>query len=297
MNRVEIQEMSRKARLLSTTGTKIESTRPPGRPPGRSWNPWHGCRYCAPECGKPAPGNPQPKGAGCYAEREDSRNLHPHLAGVTVDGKWSELAIRNTETQWEAPKHYAAGTLCFTCSMSDFWFEAVPLEWQIEALDRIEEAYWVLFLMLTKRPAIAIRRLAQMKRTLPADLWFGATCGHPQSLPLLRPLRRIEATKKFLSVESLLAPMVPGLDLTDIDWVIAGGESGPRHRPCLPEWVRAVRDLCLVKQVPFFFKQWGHASNNPDWENELARSSKGGATLDGRLWREFPELPPILPKP
>jgi protein gp37 len=85
--------------------------------------------------------------------------------------------------------------------------------------------------------------------------------------------------------------MVPGLDLDGIGWVIAGGESGRQHpRPCNPDWVRAVRDLCVERGVPFFFKQWGLWSNNPiSEEDDLDPKAKGGATLDGRLWREFPK--------
>jgi protein gp37 len=178
--------------------------------------------------------------------------------------------------------------------MSDFWHEAVPPEWQDEALDMIEatRARGNIYQILTKRPAMAIRRLALLKRRLPPNVWAGATVGHPKSLPLLKPLRRIAATKHFLSVEPLLAPMIPGLDLTDIDMVIGGGESpGAGHpaRPCDPDWMRALRDFCVAKGVPFFLKQWGLWENNPTPEGEeLDLDAKGGATLDGRLWREFP---------
>jgi protein gp37 len=173
--------------------------------------------------------------------------------------------------------------------MSDFWFEGVPLEWLAEALDVIEATPRVIYMILSKRPALATRRLAMLKRRLPANVWAGATIGHPQSLPLLKPLLRIEAPVHFLSVEPLLAPMVPGLDLTGIDWVIGGGESGPGARPCLADLMRAVRDLCVSTSTAFFLKQWGIAGNNPTpWAEELDPDAKGGATLDGRLWREFP---------
>jgi len=113
--------------------------------------------------------------------------------------------------------------------MSDFWHERVPPEWQDEALDVIEATPWVTYQVLTKRPAMATRRLAALNRHLPRNVWAGATVV-PKSLGLLKPLRRIEAAKRFLSVEPLLAPMVPGLDLTAIDWVIGGGESPSRLR-------------------------------------------------------------------
>jgi protein gp37 len=133
------------------------------------------------------------------------------------------------------------------------------------------------------------RKLAALNRRLPSNVWIGATIGHPDSLPLLKPLRRIEATVRFLSVEPLLAPVVPGLSLDGIHCVIAGGESGNRARPCDPDWVRAVRDLCGQEGVSFFFKQWGRWGNNPNPRAaDLNAKAKGGASLDGRLWREFP---------
>jgi len=215
--------------------------------------------------------------------------MHANHRGVAVKGEWTGLVTRGSAAVWNAPYNYPSGTFCFTCSMSDFWFEGVPLEWLAEALDVIEATPRVIYMILSKRPALATRRLAMLKRRLPANVWAGATIGHPQSLPLLKPLLRIEAPVHFLSVEPLLAPMVPGLDLTGIDWVIGGGESGPGARPCLADLMRAVRDLCVSTSTAFFLKQWGIAGNNPTpWAEELGPDAKGGATLDGRLWREFP---------
>jgi protein gp37 len=71
------------------------------------------------------------------------------------------------------------------------------------------------------------------------------------------------------------------VDLMDVDWVIAGGESGPGARPMQPEWVRGIRDQCLAQQVPFFFKQWGGFNKK-----------KAGRLLDGRTWDEMPESTP-----
>jgi protein gp37 len=89
-------------------------------------------------------------------------------------------------------------------------------------------------------------------------------------------LRTVEAAVRFISAEPLLGPL-EGLDLTDIDWLIAGGESGVRHRRCNPDWVRELRDRCDAADVAFFFKQWG------------GRTSKaGGRDLDGRLYEDWP---------
>jgi len=254
-----------------------------------TWNPWHGCDKIAPECDD------------CYAATFDARNLHAAHAGVAVmkngRGEWTGKITRGSESVWCAPFRFPrsskmrsnSATLVFTCSMSDFWHERVPLEWLDEALDVIERTPHLIYQVLTKRPATAIRRLTDLKRELPANVWFGVTVGHPQSLPLLKPMKRIEATLKFLSIEPLLAPMVPGLDLNGIGWVICGGESGHGARRCEPDWMRGVRDLCVASRTPLFLKQWGTWVSNPAPPGEeLDASAKGGATLDGRLWREFP---------
>lgn len=89
-------------------------------------------------------------------------------------------------------------------------------------------------------------------------------------------LRETDARIKFLSLEPLLGPL-PDLDLTDIDWVIVGGESGPGARPMDPDWVRDIRDQCQASGVPLHFKQWGGV-----------RKKETGRVLDGRTWDEWP---------
>lgn len=245
----------------------------------RTWNPWWGCDMIAPECDH------------CYAAVNASRRLHTQHAGVAVRGQWTGLITRGSARTWRDPYGWRPGTLVFTCSMSDFWHPRVPLEWLDEALDVIEATPHLTYQILTKRPGNIARRLARLKRSWPRNAWAGASIGHPKSLPLLKPLLRIDAPVRFISVEPLLAQMVPGLRLDGIHWVIAGGESGQKARLCHPDWVRAVRDLCVGHGVPFFLKQWGAWANNPTPPNqELDPNAKGGATLDGRLWREFPSI-------
>jgi protein gp37 len=264
--------------------TKIEWT-------DKTWNPWWGCSEIAPECGT--------DGGRCYAAVIASRGLIPEHKGIARGGIWSGRVSHSSESVWEAPFSYphqsrvrpGGSTLVFTCSMSDFWHEDVPLGWLVNALDIIQATPHLIYQVLTKRPATALRKLEKLNRVLPRNVWFGVTIGHPQSLPLLKPLRRVDATLKFLSVEPLLAPMVPGLVLDEIGWVICGGQSGTGARPCDPDWVRTVRDLCLSHDVPFFLKQWGTWNNNPTPPaHELHPEAKGGATLDGRLWSQFPAL-------
>ena len=89
---------------------------------------------------------------------------------------------------------------------------------------------------------------------------------------------------RFLSLEPVLGPL-PGLDLTGIDWVIAGGESGPGARPMQVEWVRSIRDTCVRSEVPFFFKQWGGVFKK-----------RTGRALDGRTWDQMPAVAAGTPK-
>jgi protein gp37 len=89
-------------------------------------------------------------------------------------------------------------------------------------------------------------------------------------------LRKVPASIRYLSIEPLLGPLHT-LPLRDIDWVIVGGESGPKAREMKAEWVRPIRDKCLSEGIPFFFKQWGGT-----------RRAKTGKVLDGRIWNELP---------
>lgn len=255
--------------------TKIEWT-------DRTWNPWWGCNEIAPECGQHGGGPGR-----CYAAVFAGREIHPVHAGTAKAGQWTGLISRSGEVVRQAPFGWRGGRV-FTCSMSDFWHEAVPLSWLNDALDVIQATPHLTYQVLTKRPGNIARKLAELGRSLPGNVWLGATIGHAKSLPLLKPLLRIDATVRFLSCEPLLTSL-SGLSLDGIDWVIAGGQSGRQAAICDPQWMRDLRDRCVAQQVPFFLKQWGTWDSNPTPRvGELDPKAKGGATLDGRLWREFP---------
>lgn len=110
----------------------------------------------------------------------------------------------------------------------------------------------------------------------PPNVWIGTSIEHDDYVRRADELRRTPAAIRFLSLEPLLGPL-PSLDLTGIDWVIVGGESGPRHRMLNLAWARDIRDRCLDQQIPFFFKQVGGAT-----------PAAGGRILDGRTWDQFP---------
>ena len=262
--------------VYEMTQTKIEWT-------DFTWNPWWGCSEIAPECGVHGGGT-----GFCYAAVFAGRGLHAVHAGVAVAGKWTGKITRSSPSVWSQPLKWHAGRV-FTCSMADFWHEAVPLAWLDEALDVIERTPHLTYQVLTKRPGNIQRKLDALKRRLPENIWLGATIGHPKSLPLLKPLLRVDAPNlRFLSCEPLLADLTE-LNLDEIGWVIGGGQSGHGAAICDPDWMRRLRDQCVALAVPFFLKQWGNWASNPTPPNaELDPSAKGGATLDGRLWREFP---------
>jgi len=169
---------------------------------------------------------------------------------------------------WKKPQ------VIFVNSMSDMFHKDVPLEFIKQAFRVMKEAHWHQFQVLTKRAG----RLAQVAGSLgwPENIWMGVSIETNEYKARIDHLRSVPAAVRFLSIEPLIGP-VTGMDLTDIDWVIVGGESGPGARPMDPEWVRDIREQCLAQDAPFFFKQWGGF-----------QKKKNGRTLDGRIWDEMP---------
>jgi protein gp37 len=108
-------------------------------------------------------------------------------------------------------------------------------------------------------------------------MWFGVSVEDGTRISRIRHLREAPAGIRFLSIEPLIGP-IGALDLSGIDWVIVGGESGPGARPMLRDWVREIRNQCKAARVAFFFKQWGGL-----------RPKSGGRELDGREWSQFPD--------
>lgn len=138
----------------------------------------------------------------------------------------------------------------------------------------MERANWHVFQVLTKRSD----RLLQLSKYLswPENVWMGVSVENQKYTFRIKDLAKTKAKVKFLSVEPLLGP-IPRLPLSGIDWVIVGGESGPKARPMKREWVEQIRDRCVERGVPFFFKQWGGV-----------RKKAAGRELDGKTWDEMP---------
>ncbi|MDX2710105.1 phage Gp37/Gp68 family protein [Streptomyces sp. PA03-6a] len=170
---------------------------------------------------------------------------------------------------WKSPR------TVFVNSMSDLFHARVPLDFVRQVFQVMADTPQHTYQVLTKRA----RRLRQVAPKLdwPDNVWMGVSVESEAELARVDDLRLVPAAVRFLSCEPLLGPL-DGLDLEGIDWVIAGGESGPRHRPLDEAWVTGIRDACQKAQVAFFFKQWG------------GRTPKaGGRKLAGRTWDEMPQ--------
>lgn len=222
-----------------------------------SWNPVTGCTKVSAGC------------RHCYAEalaRRLKAMGQPHYA--------NGFEVTLHEGMLEAPLSWKRPRMVFVNSMSDLFHETVPEEFILKVFDVMRRADCHRFQVLTKRA----ERMEQVGRRLqwPANVWMGVSVEDQRNVNRIDCLRRIKAAIRFLSLEPLLGP-IPDLDLTRIDWVIVGGESGPGSRPMKEEWVLDIRDRCRNEKVPFFFKQWGG-------QNKKAT----GRLLEGRTWDEMP---------
>lgn len=186
------------------------------------------------------------------------------------------------EHRLDDPVRRKKPTIYFVNSMSDLFHEDVPFEYVERVFDVIEKAHWHTFQILTKRAD----RLADyfMTRTAPRNAWLGVSVeDRKYGLPRIDRLRNIAATVRFLSVEPLLEDLGE-INLTDIHWVIVGGESGPKARPMRPEWVESIQVQSESQGAAFFFKQWG------GWGADGQRRAKksNGRTINGRTYDEMP---------
>jgi protein gp37 len=174
----------------------------------------------------------------------------------------------------EIPLRWKKPQTIFVNSMSDLFHAGVPLSFISRVFDVMNRAHWHCYQILTKRA----RRLEQLAPQLPwsPHIWMGVSVENERCADRIEHLRRTPAAVRFLSLEPLLGP-IPNLDLGGIDWVVVGGESGPKARPMAIEWATDIRDQCLDAGVPLFFKQWGGKNKK-----------RAGRLLEGRTWDQMP---------
>ncbi|MBI9042898.1 MAG: phage Gp37/Gp68 family protein [Anaerolineaceae bacterium] len=270
------------------TKTKIEWA-------DKVWNPVTGCSKVSEGC------------KNCYAER--------HAKRFWGDRKFSDVQCH--EDRLKQPFNWRKPSRVFVNSMSDLFHKDVPLPFIADVFHYIEKANDHTFVVLTKRPE---RMLELMSTSVengyppPENIWLGVSVENQETADERIPLLlKTPAAKRIISFEPALGPIDfkkwiwhPDWNSADnpdlIDWVIMGGESGPKARPMHPDWARSVRDQCQDAEVPFFFKQWGewYPDNKRIFE---ARSmifgdtsiyklgkKKSGRLLDDRVWEEVPEI-------
>ncbi|MCF7890564.1 phage Gp37/Gp68 family protein [Candidatus Bipolaricaulota bacterium] len=224
----------------------------------QTWNPVTGCSKVSPGC------------ENCYAERF-ARRLK--AMGNPRYENGFQLTLHHDKIEeplsWRKPRYV------FVNSMSDLFHKEVPREFIQSVFDVIKQAEDHVFQVLTKRA----RRLARLAPDLswPENLWIGVSIENQDYVWRVGCLKQVPAETRFLSVEPLIGP-IGNLPLKDIDWVIVGGESGPKARLMKEEWVKNIRDQCTKSSTAFFFKQWGGKS-----------SKDNGRTLEGRTWEEMPK--------
>ncbi len=231
-----------------------------------TWNPVTGCTKISPGC------------KHCYAERMSRRlqamgqNNYANGFRLTLQPQMLHLPLT-----WRKPRRI------FVNSMSDLFHDDVPLDHIQRVFEVMGNAAWHQYQVLTKRS----KRLAKLDRVLVwhPSVWMGVSVENERYAHRIDDLRGIGAKVKFLSLEPLLGPLRK-LDLSGIDWVIVGGESGPNARPMDPVWVHEIRDQCAALGVAFFFKQWGGVFKK-----------RTGRLLDDRTWDEMPEPIRHLPSP
>lgn len=243
-----------------------------------TWNPVTGCTEVSPGCDHCY--------ARTFAERWRGVKGHPYEQGFDLR-LWPERL--DYPLRWKKPRRI------FTNSMSDLFHQKVPDEFILQVFDVMVRANWHTFQVLTKRPSRLVRLLPRILERVekgtnqnnawPENVWVGVSLESESYLWRVNQLKRVPAAVRFVSAEPLLGPLST-LSLEGIQWLIAGGESGPGCRPCDPNWVRELRDKCLKLGIAFFFKQWG------------GRTPKsGGRELDGRTWDQYPLITNVTMSP
>lgn len=246
---------------MSSTHTAIEWT-------DAVWNPMTGCTALSAGCDH------------CYAKtvaerRTRAQYLRQPPVRNTPKNHLDPFAPRFWEERLEQPLRWKRPMRVFVDSMSDVFHAHFTVNMIGSVFKIMNRAHWHQFQLLTKRPDRAARLASNFMWT--ENIWIGTSIEDMKVAIRADHLRKIsQARVRFVSAEPLLGPL-DALDLTCIDWVIAGGESGAGYRPVSLAWARGLRDRCKDAAIPFFWKQWGGFT-----------AKSGGRVLDDRIWDEYP---------
>lgn len=226
-----------------------------------TWNPISGCTKISAGCDH------------CYAERfaERWRGVEGHAYEFGFD-------LRIWPTRLDQPKHWRTPRMIFVNSMGDLFHKNIEREFIDKVFETMESADWHTYQILTKRSSLMRNYLRQRysKDRVPKHIWCGVSVENEENKIRIKHLQQAPIGMKFLSIEPLIGP-IEDLELDGINWVIVGGESGPRARPMNQDWVVTIRDACLHQNIPFFFKQWGGK-----------RPKSGGREINGKEYNEMP---------
>jgi protein gp37 len=223
-----------------------------------TWNPTTGCTKMSAGC------------TNCYAEK---MAIRLHAMGVEKYSNGFRLTTHKNALSepylWKKPR------MVFVNSMSDLFHESMPLDFIKAVFKTMNENPQHTFQVLTKRAQVLAKYNSLLEWT--ENIWMGVSIEDYTQIKRLEYLKSCSASVKFLSIEPLLTRL-DTLNLIGIDWVIVGGESGPKARPIKEEWVLSIRDNCKAYGVPFFFKQWGGKNKK-----------KTGRLLEGKTYSEMPK--------
>lgn len=222
-----------------------------------TWNPVTGCTKVSQGC------------KHCYAAR-----LAHRLHAMGLDRYRNEFQVTLHPDLIDLPLRWKRPRMVFVNSMSDLFHEDIPTEFIVQIFNTMQKTPQHTYQILTKRSE-RLRNVASLLNW-PANVWMGVSVEDSRVMNRIHDLVATPAMVKFLSCEPLIGPL-SCLPLANIDWVIVGGESGPKARAMQAEWVTQILDQCRSSDVAFFFKQWGGT-----------RKSKTGRTLHGRTYDEFP---------
>ena len=246
-----------------STNSKIEWTE-------QTWNPTTGCTKVSPGC------------KNCYAETMAAR-----LQRMGANGYHNGFRLTLQPGRLEQPLRRKKPTVYFVNSMSDLFHEEVSDAFLDQVFDVIRQTPQHTYQILTKRAARLPEYFAG--RVCPVNVWLGVSVeDRVHGVPRIEPLRRVEASVRFVSVEPLLEDLGE-VDFSGIDWVIVGGESGHRARPMRAEWAEKVRRQAKAVGAAYFFKQWG------TWGADGVKRNKkaNGRRLNGLIYEEYPVVPAV----
>ena len=231
-----------------------------------TWNPSIGCDKVSSGC------------LNCYAEVMARR-----LQAMGASGYENGFKFTLMPDRVEQPLSIKKPTKFFVNSMSDLFHEKMPFDFLDSVFEVMERTPWHTYQILTKREKVMKKYLKN--KILPKNIWLGVTVENRKAVNRIEYLRKINAAVRFISMEPLLED-IGMVDLSDIHWVIVGGESGVKARPMDKEWALNVKEQCEEQNTAFFFKQWG------SWGSDGVKRSKkeNGRKLSGQIYDEYPEI-------